>query len=102
MLIKMAGYRHFPHVKGFKASLNVSVSDFCPGLENLVSHILVKIEFDQFLDLLGFALSLHAVTVQKYQQLSNILVWKNLVSHIHFFLDDPCLEKPSNLQSQSD
>ena len=26
MLIKMAGYRHFPHVKGFKASLNVSVS----------------------------------------------------------------------------
>ena len=26
MLIKMAGYRNFPHVKGFKASLNVSVS----------------------------------------------------------------------------
>ena len=26
MLIKMAGYRHFPHVKGFKASLNVSAS----------------------------------------------------------------------------
>ena len=26
MLIKMAGYSHFPHVKGFKASLNVSVS----------------------------------------------------------------------------
>ena len=53
--------------------------------KNLVSHILVKIEFDQFLDLLGFALSLHAVTVQKYQQLSKILVWKNLVSHINFF-----------------
>ena len=57
----------------------------CPGLEKPVSHILVKIEFDQFLDLLGFALSLHAVTVQKYQQLSKILVWKNLVSHINFF-----------------
>ena len=26
MLIKMAGYRHFSYVKGFKASLNVSVS----------------------------------------------------------------------------
>ena len=59
--------------------------------KNLVSHILVKIEFDQFLDLLGFALSLHAVTVQIYQQLSKILVWKNLVSHIIFFLDDPGL-----------
>ena len=50
--------------------------------KNLVSHIMVKIKFDQLLDLLGFVLSLYAVTVQKYQQLSKILVGQNLVSHI--------------------
>ena len=47
--------------------------------KNLVSDIMVKIKFDQWFDLLGFVLSLYAVTVNKYQQLSNILVWKNLV-----------------------
>ena len=50
-----------------------------------ISHIMVKIKFDQFVDLLGFVLSLYAVTVQKYQQLSKILVWKNLSkSHNNF------------------
>ena len=58
---------------------------------------MVKIKFDQFFDLLGVVvLSLYAVTVQQYQQLSKILVWKNLVSHIIIFLDAPGLEKPSN------
>ena len=49
-----------------------------------ISHIMVKIKFDLFLDLLGFVLF---ITVQKYQQLSKILVWKNLVSHLIIFIE---------------